>query len=125
MGVWFPSPQLEPGEAVEFQGAANRFKQRHVVGGQITVTSRRLLFVPNRLEMLFGQRNVELSKSSITEVNLLEPGWQAVKRRGLGAALRRQVHVEHASGAITVAVGDIDAFRASLTNNRSDTHGEK
>jgi hypothetical protein len=40
--------------SVMFEGVTNTFRRLRSVGGKVTVTNRRLLFTPNRLDGLLG-----------------------------------------------------------------------
>jgi len=66
MGMWFPEPELKPDEVVSFQAAANFAKGRRAIGGQITVTDQRCLFVPNRLDGLTGASRIDVARGAIS-----------------------------------------------------------
>ncbi len=50
MGFWFPDMHLAANESVRYRGAGNLFNGRRQIGAQVTVTDRRVLIVPNRLD---------------------------------------------------------------------------
>ncbi len=99
MGIWFQSVALDDGEEVRYQAAANSFKGRRAIGGQVTVTNRRLIFLPNRLDAITGGQPSMIMLADIREVVTLEAGRQAASQRGPGAALRRQIQIGAGSDA--------------------------
>jgi hypothetical protein len=114
MGFWFPRAATTPSEEVLFEAVANTFIGRRSVGGKVTVTKERLLFTPNRLDGLTGARQVAIPRSEIQHVSLEEPGRKAVRQRGLGAAVRRQVGVEHNGARVFFTLGIPDALVEAL-----------
>jgi len=107
MGIWFQSVALADGEEVRHRAAANSFRGRRSIGGQITVTDRRVIFLPNRLDAVTGGRRWESTIDNMRAVRTLKAGRQAVSLRGLGAALRRQIEIDDGSeGALVVTVRD-------------------
>jgi hypothetical protein len=51
LGLRVPEPDFEEGEAVRWEGRANRFQGKlWAVGGGLYLTDRRLIFVPNKIE---------------------------------------------------------------------------
>lgn len=107
MGIWFQSVALADGEEVRYRAAANSFRGRRSIGGQVTVTDRRLIFLPNRLDAVTGGRRRAMTINDIRTVRMLEAGRRAASQRGLGAALRRQVEVDDGSEvALVVTVRD-------------------
>jgi hypothetical protein len=114
MGFWFPRPATAPDEDVLYEAVANTFVGRRSVGGKVTVTEKRLLFTPNRLDGATGARRIDITRSEIGRVWLEEPGGTAVRERGLGAAVRRQVGVEHNGAQVFFTLGNPDALAKSL-----------
>jgi len=103
-----------PGERVFFHGAANLFKRRLQVGGQVTVTDRRFLFVPNRLDGMTGRRRIAVIRAEINSVRVEPPGTKVARQRGLSAVLRPQVEIEYPGRTLVVTVRDPDALSAAL-----------
>ena len=116
MGMWFSEPELKPDEVVSFQAAANFAKGRRAIGGQITVTDQRCLFVPNRLDGLTGASRIDVARGAISNVRTIAPGKQAARQYGIGATVRTQVAVDYSGGTLVVQVSDVDALAAALTN---------
>lgn len=100
MGAWFPAPRLLVDEMVSFRCAANLFHGRRQIGGQVIVTNQRVLFVPNRLESLFGARAVKLRLADVSAVRLEPPRTKVARTRGLSALVRPQVEIEYAGGML-------------------------
>ncbi len=115
MGTWITSPDLLPGEVVDFKAAANHLVGRRSVGGQVTVTDQRLLFLPNRLDRLTGGRKIEVLRSAITNTRVLEPGRQAARSRGLAALVRPQLAVESQNESAVLVISDLNTLQAALT----------
>ncbi len=97
-----------------FQGAANLFKRRLQIAGQVTVTDRRFLFMPNRLDGLTGRRRITLTRTTISAVRVELPGTQITHQRGLSALLRPQVKIDYPDRTLVMTVRDPDALRAAL-----------
>jgi hypothetical protein len=58
LGLRVPEPEFEEGEAVRWEGRANRFMGNlWAIGGGLYLTDRRLIFVPNKIEskVFFGK----------------------------------------------------------------------
>lgn len=67
--VWFRNPPLLRDEVVLWSCWANRLQTRlRAVGGTLILTSKRLLFVANRLESQFGGTDVAIPRDSIVGV---------------------------------------------------------
>ena len=114
MGLWFPRPVTAPDEQVLLEAVANTFVGWRSVGGKVTVTEERLLFTPNRLDGLTGAARIAIRRSEIGKVWIEEPGRTAVRQRGLGAAVRPQVGVEHNGERVFFTLGDPDALVKAL-----------
>ena len=91
MRVWFPKPDLKSDEVVLFQAAANLFRGKRAIGGRITVTDQRLLFVPNRLDGLTGGSRVDVARSAVGNVRTTAASKQTI---------RPQVEIEHSDGTL-------------------------
>lgn len=114
MGIWFRSAALQPGETVAFKAAANHLPNRRSIGGQVTVTDRRLLFVPNRLDALTGGRTIDLARGDISDVRVLQPGVRALASRGLATLLRPHVAIDWRGNTTVLVVSDREALLAAL-----------
>ncbi len=107
MSIWFSSVDLANGEQIRYQAAANTFIGRRLIGGQLTVTDQRLIFTPNRLDGVTGGRRRAIALNDVQAVEALQPGREAVKLRGFGAAVRTQIQIKDSTAsALVVTVND-------------------
>jgi len=93
MGLWFPSACLSDAEPVAFEAGVNLFRGRRQIGGRVTVTDRRFLFVPNRLDGLLGGHRMDVRLADITNVTVEPAGSDIARGRGLSARFRPQVEI--------------------------------
>lgn len=93
MGLWFPNANLSDDESVAFQAGANLFRGKRQIGGRVTVTDRRFLFVPNRLDGLLRGDRVDVRRVDITAVTVEPAGSDIARGRGLSARFRPQVEI--------------------------------
>jgi hypothetical protein len=100
MGIWVPSAALKAGESVELTALADSFQGRRKVGGRVTVTAGRLIFIPNRLDRLTGGRSIDVPRKAVTRVWAEPAGTRSVRQRGLGAAFRDQVGIDAPGGPL-------------------------
>ena len=101
MGVWVAAADLEPGEMVVHRSFANVLKGARAIGGQVTVTDRRVLFIPNRLDALTGGTRVEITRQDITATRI-------------GAGVRVQVEIDYPAGTLALTVRDVVALSSAL-----------
>ena len=74
MAGWlFVDAVLEPGEELLFRRVCTLRRGRRTIGGEVSVTDRRLLFVPNRLEGLVGVRPLSFARSEVGHVTVVPP----------------------------------------------------
>jgi hypothetical protein len=107
-------PAIAADERVLFEAAAITFRGRRTVTGTVTVTTERLLFTPNRLDERTGVPALSVPRARITGVSLAPSGSAALRERGLAAALRPQVCIEHADGPTFLSVTRADSLLAAL-----------
>lgn len=115
MGLWFSTPSLPPDETVTYRVAANLFKGRRAIGGQLTVTPERLIFMPNRLDAMTGGQRHDLALADITHVRIAPAGTKAAGKRPPGAALQPQVEIDHPGGTLVVIVRDVPGLEKALS----------
>lgn len=101
MGLWISAPDLEPGEEVVHQCAANVWTGGRSMGGRVAVTDRRVLWTPTRLDAATGGRPVTISRRDITAIRI-------------GAGVRVQVEVDHSGDTTAFVVRDVAALSAAL-----------
>lgn len=99
------------------EAVANTFTGLRSIGGTVTVTDRRLLFTPNRLDGWTGGRRIAIARVDITRVWTEAPGGAAVLRRGAGAALRPQVGIEHPAGSTFFTVSQPEELLQALRSS--------
>jgi hypothetical protein len=74
MASWlYPDAPLEPGEELLFRRVCTLHRGRRSVGGDVSVTDRRLVFVPNRLEQLVGCEPVVAALATVGHVTVVPP----------------------------------------------------
>jgi hypothetical protein len=103
--VWIASPALGPGEVIEYQAFANTFRGARSIGGQVTVTDRRVIYIPTRVDSITGGHRQEIARSEITDVR--------------DAAVRNPtvyptVAVHYPGGTLTMTMRDVQALRDAL-----------
>ncbi len=99
MGWWTPRPELEDGETVQWSSSANHEQsaRRRQVGGAISLTERRLIFVPNRFDAATGGESWSTNRADIQYVGELPR--ETSLRLGAGAAAnRRRMQVTKVDG---------------------------
>lgn len=101
MGLWVTVPDLEPGERVVHQKFANVMKGARAIGGQVTITDQRVLFIPNRLDALTGGNRAEIARRDITAIRI-------------GAAARVQVEIDYPAGTLALVVRDVASLSSAL-----------
>jgi len=104
MGVWFPRVELSSGERIFYQAAGDLFAGRRQIGVRITVTDRRLLIVPNRLDAVFGGRRVQVGLDQVDQVRTEPSNSPTARRRGLSARIRPQVEVSSGGNMCVMTV---------------------
>lgn len=115
MGIWFPAVFLAVDERVRYEAVANSLGRWRAIGGQVTLTDRRLIFTPNWLDTITGASRREISLSAIEGVHILEPGVEGVKRSGLAASIHPQVKIADGTDSpLVLTVRDPDGLVSLL-----------
>ena len=117
LGVWIPNVSVDEDETVKFTRLANVFQGRRAVGGRVTVTNRRFLFVPNRFDSLLGGRRVSFERSDLKSARINVAGKSAARKRGINAMLNDQVEIESTIGSVAVVVGDPELLVEELNGS--------
>lgn len=73
MAWLFTDVPLEPGEELLFRRVCTLRRGRRSIGGEVSVTDRRLVFVPNRLEQLVGVEVSSFPRASVGHVTVVPP----------------------------------------------------
>ena len=71
-GLFVDAP-LDPDEKLLFRRVCTLHRGRRSIGGEVNVTDRRLLFVPNRLEQLVGARVAAHPRAFVDHVTVVPP----------------------------------------------------
>jgi len=114
MSVWVPPAATSPDERVVFEALANNLVGGRAIGGRVTVTDRRLLFTPNRVDGLTGGQPVAVERSSISRVSVEGRGRAAARKHGFVALVRRLVSIEHPAGTNLLLVNRPQALVSAL-----------
>jgi hypothetical protein len=105
---------MAPDERVLFETVGSTFRGWRTIAGTVTVTSERLLFTPNRLDELTGVPAISVARAEISGVSMAATGSAALMERGIAAALRPQVCIEHPDGPTFLTVTGAAALVAAL-----------
>jgi len=106
MGFWFPDTHLAANESVRYRGAGNLFNGRRQIGAQVTVTDRRVLIVPNRLDGVLSGNRVELARDEVVTVHAEPSDSPTARQRGLSARVRPQIEICTAEAKYVLTVGN-------------------
>lgn len=93
MGLWVRRPSLLPGEAIEWRAACNWRQGARAVGGFVWLTSRALVFEPNRFDAATGGQSRRVALTGIAAVGV-EPGGS----RSVSGGLRPRIRLELVDG---------------------------
>jgi hypothetical protein len=94
MGILQVRPRLEAGETLRWKALANRVLSPAVTsGGRLVVTDRRVLFQPNRYDMMLGREVWERPLDVVTSVEVV--GRDAAV---FAAGMRRRLGIRTADG---------------------------
>jgi hypothetical protein len=102
--LWIASPALEPGEVLEHRAFANTYRGTRSVGGQVTVTDRRVIYVPTRVDSITGVSRQDIVRSHITEV----------ADASVAGTIYPSVALQHPGGTLTMTVRDVQALKNAL-----------
>ncbi|MFF0544723.1 hypothetical protein ACWEVD_12350 [Nocardia thailandica] len=109
MGLWISDPAFDAAEKVVWRQLANRTQGKRAVGGRLYLTSRRLLFTPNRLDAATGGRRWEVPLEQVRGLGRENPDG------GLfSGGLRTRLRVDTDTGAELFVVGEVDEVIAVL-----------
>lgn len=110
MGLWVAQPKLEAAEEIRWKSSAGRSLNRWITsGGQLVVTNRRVMFQPNRFDMVIGRRPWKCPLASVT-------GFEAVDRdlTVLAGGIRERLRIQTTDGAETFVVNKLKEKIAEL-----------
>src|SRR5204862_3116349 len=94
VGIMLRKPRLEPGESVEWRRVANRQQGGRAVGGQLTLTSRRLIFKAHRLDHMTRGEDWEADRADVVAVESADP---SMENGVFSGGLRHRLAIRFAS----------------------------
>jgi hypothetical protein len=103
-GLRVARPILENDETPEFDAAASHLKGARKIVGRLTVTNKRVVFTAARFYFLTSGNNCDIDRRSITGIQLLLPGYEAMKQHGLMALKQPQIEIRYADQILYLAV---------------------
>ena len=124
MGWWVAKPTLGGVEKIEASwGAGRQQTATRQVGGRLTLTNQRLVFVPNRFDALTGGRRWSVFLTQVREVGDI-PRAMTVPMGGRAAQYRRRLRIEQTTGVVDAFVVNhlndvIDRINAALPDERT------
>ncbi len=119
MAGWlFVDAPLEPGEELLFRRVCNRRRGRRTIGGEVSVTDRRLLFVPNRLEGLVGAQPLDVPRSAVDHVTVVPPPPGSERFAALPRAPRARAEIDIGDELLLLQIEDAEALAAVLAVGR-------
>ena len=119
MAGWlFVDAVLEPGEVLLFRRVCTRRRGRRSIGGEVSVTDRRLLFVPNRLEQLVGVRTSAYPRESVDHVVVVPPPPGAERFAALPMAPKARADIDLGDESKVLHLEDAQALGQVLELGR-------
>jgi hypothetical protein len=117
MAGWlFRDAPLDPGERLVFRRGANLLRGRRKVGGEVSVTDRRLLFLPNQLEHLVGAGDQSVPLAAVLDVTVVPARPRPEMLRGLPPVPRARAEVDTSEGLLLLSLEDAEALARVLAD---------
>lgn len=115
MAGWlFVDADLEPGETLLFRRVCTLRRGRRSIGGEVNVTDRRLLFLPNRLERLVAAPTLSFPRSAVEHVTVVPPPPGSERFAALPGAPRARAEVEVDDELVVLRLEDAAALAEVL-----------
>jgi hypothetical protein len=109
MASWlYVDAALEPGEELLFRRVCTLRRGRRTVGGEVSVTDRRLVFVPNRLEPVVAAR------ASVGHVTVVPPPPGSERFAALPRTPRARAEIEVGDDLLVLQLEDAAALARVL-----------
>lgn len=119
MAGWlFVDAELEPGEELLFRRVCTLRRGRRSVGGEVSATDRRLLFVPNRLEQLVGVRPLAFSLASVDHVRVVPPPPGSERFAALPRMPKARAEIDVGDELLVLQLEDAEALARVLQLGR-------
>ena len=117
-GWLFVDAPLEPGEELLFRRVCTRRQGRRTVGGEVSVTDRRVLFVPNRLEQLVGVQPSAFSRALVDSVVVTPPPPGSERFAALPRAPKARAEIDVGEEVLVLQLEDAEALAGVLQLGR-------
>jgi hypothetical protein len=117
-GWLFVDVPLEPGEQLLFRRVCTRRRGRRSIGGEVNVTDRRLLFVPNRLEQLVGVRESVFPLTLVEHVTVVPAPPGTARFAALPGAPKARAEIEVGDELLVLRLEDAEALGLVLELGR-------
>jgi hypothetical protein len=114
VSFWSEPPAVPPNEPIVFQAPGAVFRRKRLCRGFVTVTARRVLFNPNRLDSVIGVKAEEFPLSEVFGTRVVPASREGRRERGAGAGRHVQVEVRRRSSMTVLTTKDIDALVAAI-----------
>ena len=115
MAGWlFVDAPLEPGEELLFRRVCTSRRGRRSIGGEVSVTDRRLVFVPNRLEQIVGVPTSTFLRTQVDHVAVVPPPQWAERFAALPTAPKARVEIDLGDELLILQLEDADALATVL-----------
>jgi hypothetical protein len=120
MGIWFVDPQIAPDEKSLYRVTANHLLGTgRALGGKLVVTSRRVLFAPNRLDQLTGGKAWAVDITAVQEIAVAPGGKEGIARYGPAGARPQVVVTADAVEPGVFVVRDPNGLRSAIEGSRA------
>jgi hypothetical protein len=113
-GWLFVDAPLEPGEQLLFRRVCTLRRGRRTIGGEVSVTDRRLLFVPNRLEQLVGVQPSAFPRAAVDHVLVVPPPPGSERFAALPRTPRARAEIDVGDELLVLALEDAEALAQVL-----------
>ena len=119
MAGWlFVDARLEPGEELLFRRVCTQRRGRRSIGGEVSVTDRRLLFVPNRLEQLVGVRQSGFARADVDHVTVVPAPPGSERFGALPGTPKARAEIEIGDEVLVLRLEDAASLAAVLELGR-------
>jgi hypothetical protein len=119
MAGWlFVDAPLEPGETLLFRRVCNLRRGRRTIGGEVSVSDRRLMFVPNRLEQLVGVKPLSYLRAFVDHVRVIPPPPGSERFAALPRAPKARAEIDVGDDVLVLQIEDAAALAAVLDLGR-------
>lgn len=119
MAGWlFVDAPLEPGEELIFRRVCTLRRGRRTIGGEVNVTDRRLMFLPNRLEQLVGVRTLMFPMMAVEHVVVVPPPPGAERFAALPGVPKARAEIDLGDQLMVLQLEDAETLAQVLQLGR-------